>query len=645
MSHVLRPTPGLGRHVHRFLSGTGLALIAGGCLIFSGCSLAQEMKPFSGGLPLSATSSWALVSPVPTEPVSPDQIDLRRGASLFSSHCASCHGASGHGDGPLAAQFSSPVPALAAPEVFRPASPSQWFAMVTRGNLPKFMPPFGDVLSAADRWDVTYYALTLGTPASSLAQASQIYAQQCASCHGAGGKGGGVGAKRLPAPLADLTKPSALVGASGQHLYNLISQGSPRGMPSASSDLTEDQRWSLVGYVRSLAEGPSGPGLQGSGGADPPAAPSAVPSATPSTVSRVKITGQVTDGTTGKPLASQAVVVQSFSGTAVLAQQGALTDSQGNFELQGVALPGGESVAAAVNYRGVTYSSVPKQGPSASGSISLPVAVYDTTTDASLLSMDEQHIFVESIPDRGVLRVGVLAIFSNSGRRTVVASQVGGGILVFDLPAGAKALQFGDGAVGSRYLLTASGFADTQAVLPGSGSHEVLYSFELPAARTVPLRFPVRYPLAGEVILVPPTLRVQSNQIVDSGPQQIQGGTYEQYAGGSLSPGQSLDLTILDQSQSPAGFGSRASIFIGLGLGLLVLGLLRAGLYVWRRRSSSGERPPQGASDREALLRSIAALDDAHEAGELEDEAYRIRREELKARLLEMSAAQEPDLK
>lgn len=603
-------------------------------LILSSCSLAEDITPPPGALAPSASSSQAFVSPVPAEAIPPDQIDLQHGAALFSDQCAPCHGPSGQGDGPLAAQFSSPVPALAAPEIYRPASPAQWFALVTNGDLQQFMPPFGGAQGAAERWEVTYYALALGTPASSLGPASQIYAQQCASCHGPEGKGDGAGAKSLPAPLADLTKASTLAGATGQDLYNLISQGSPAGMPPASSDLTEDQRWSLVAYVRSLAEGASAQMVQGSGPAPPPAS---------SGSGAVRVVGQVTDGTTQQPLVGQAVVVQSFNGTVPSAQQSAITDSQGNFELEGVELPADRSVVASVDYRGVTYSSELKQGPSSSGSISLPVSVYDTTTDASFLSMDREHIFVESVPDQGILRVGVLAIFSNPEQKTVVASQTGGGILVFDLPAGARDLQFEDGALGGRYLSTASGFADTQAVIPGSGSHQVLYSFDLPAARKVTLNFPVRYPLAGEVIVVPQTLRVQSDQVVDSGARQIQGGTYELYAGGALSPGQVLNLTVLDESQSVIRFGSPAAAFILIGAGVLGLVLLGAALYGWRRQRSPGGLPPEGAPDRETLLRTIAALDDAHEAGELEEEAYRNRRTQLKARLLKPSTSEEPD--
>jgi hypothetical protein len=40
--------------------------------------------------------------------------------------------------------------------------------------------------------------------------------------------------------------------------------------------------------------------------------------------------------------------------------------------------------------------------------------------------------------------------------------------------------------------------------------------------------------------------------------------------------------------------------------------------------------------ERERLLRSIADLDDAFEAGEIEEESYREERSELKARLLEI---------
>jgi mono/diheme cytochrome c family protein len=624
----------LGRRQPRRLRvSAGLAWVSALSVVLSACSLAEDITPPPGALPPAALTSPAMVSPVPSEAGPPQAIDLNRGASLYSDHCAPCHGPSGKGDGPLAAQFSSPVPALADPQVSRLASPSQWFALVTNGDLQQFMPPFRGVLTAEERWDVTYYALALGSSSLNLTEASSIYAQQCASCHGSEGKGDGTRAASLAGPLPDLTLAPTLAEATGQELYNLISQGSPRGMPPAPPDLTEKERWGLVAYVRSLAEGTSGPIASGPGPSGPPAAPG------PSAVERV---GQVTNGTTHQGLPDQTVTVQTYLGTTLSGQQTTVTDGQGNFKLLGAPLSASQSVVALVTYLGVTYSSGLQQGPSGSASISLPLTVYDTTTDASFLSMDREHVFVESLPDQGMLRVGVLAIFSNPGQRTVVASQAGGEILAFDLPRGARNLQFEGGTFGARYRSTSSGFTDTQPVLPGSGSHQVLYSFDLPARRTTTLSFPVRYPMAGEVVVVPQTLKVQSEQVVDSGSQQIQGAAYELYAGGALSPGQTLDLTVRDTSQSTVRFGSPASLPILVGAGALACALLGAAVYGWRRQRFRAGALASAPHDREGLLRSIAALDDAYEAGELEEEAYRNRRQELKARLLDQIAAEEP---
>jgi mono/diheme cytochrome c family protein len=40
--------------------------------------------------------------------------DADRGAALYQAHCAACHGASGQGDGPMAAVLTLPMPDLTA---------------------------------------------------------------------------------------------------------------------------------------------------------------------------------------------------------------------------------------------------------------------------------------------------------------------------------------------------------------------------------------------------------------------------------------------------------------------------------------------------------------------------------------------------
>lgn len=85
----------------------------------------------------------------------------------------------------------------------------------------------------------------------SLAAGRSLYTAHCQACHGAGGKGDGPQAARLTTTPADLTTHVS------QHLdaelYRMISQG-VRGtaMPPFAGRLSEEERWHLINYIRTL---------------------------------------------------------------------------------------------------------------------------------------------------------------------------------------------------------------------------------------------------------------------------------------------------------------------------------------------------------------------------------------------------------
>lgn len=88
--------------------------------------------------------------------------------------------------------------------------------------------------------------------ATVLASARAIYMDKCANCHGQTGKGDGPDASSYypaPASLADASRMSHVT--DGEIFYQ-ISQGR-KPMPSFKKRLTEEQRWQLVLFVRSLA--------------------------------------------------------------------------------------------------------------------------------------------------------------------------------------------------------------------------------------------------------------------------------------------------------------------------------------------------------------------------------------------------------
>jgi mono/diheme cytochrome c family protein len=93
---------------------------------------------------------------------------------------------------------------------------------------------------------------------ANLAAAKQIYGDQCANCHGDGGKGDGSDAMMYDPAPSDLTDAAKVSKHSDGEIYYQITEGR-KPMPSFKKKLTEEQRWQLVLYVRSLAAVPASP--------------------------------------------------------------------------------------------------------------------------------------------------------------------------------------------------------------------------------------------------------------------------------------------------------------------------------------------------------------------------------------------------
>ena len=126
-------------------------------------------------------------------------------------------------------------------------------------------------LTETQRWDVVAYIWQSNTTKASLAKGQQLYAQNCAACHGENGAGDGVFADDLAASgeasmqtmtgagnmtmqsPVDFTNPTRMLGASPALLQGKILRGGMgTGMPMWGSIFTEDQIWDLIAYIYSF---------------------------------------------------------------------------------------------------------------------------------------------------------------------------------------------------------------------------------------------------------------------------------------------------------------------------------------------------------------------------------------------------------
>ena len=88
--------------------------------------------------------------------------------------------------------------------------------------------------------------------AESIARGRQLFARDCAVCHGAEGKGDGVAAAAFaqrPDDLSRIAPPP--VFPDGVVAYRIIN--GVKMMPAFKSTLSENEIWDLLNFIRSLA--------------------------------------------------------------------------------------------------------------------------------------------------------------------------------------------------------------------------------------------------------------------------------------------------------------------------------------------------------------------------------------------------------
>ena len=103
--------------------------------------------------------------------------------------------------------------------------------------------------------DAKRVANPLKTSQADLPGARRLYLDKCSECHGDGGKGDGSQAKMYDPKPSDLTDAAHMNSVSDGELFYKISEGH-RPMPAFKKRYSEEQRWQIVLFIRSLAAAP-----------------------------------------------------------------------------------------------------------------------------------------------------------------------------------------------------------------------------------------------------------------------------------------------------------------------------------------------------------------------------------------------------
>lgn len=462
-----------------------LIALAALALVAAGCGLAGEPAIVATVPPALPTAQAIFAEPA----------DLALGAQIYAANCTACHGQTGLGDGPSVLSGAVPMAInFAEPATLSITSPQEAFTVITEGRLEKLMPPWGNILSAGERWAAANYVYRLrdGLPADLLASAAEAAA---------------------PAPLAETigTISGALVMGSG-------GMAAPEPISVALQTLSLD--FQEVGFEMAQASG-------------------------------------------------------------------------GRYQFEAVPMRADRMYVITALYDEHVFASPLLSGDPAVAALDVPLTLYATTDDPSVVQITLAVTRIEPEGAEGKeARITQVINFHNTSDRAFVRPNVAkmrDEAGYFSLPAGATLLN--EAELADCCIVENGMLFDNRPLLPGD-DHMFRAVYTLPQADLYTLPFAFDFPVVNqlELMLAPGAYTLQSGPFAAQGVQQFSTGAYDVYLAPAQAPGARTEAVLAPATSSNAPSLAALAPWIGGTGGLLVLGALV--LAVWPRFRKRGAAQP-----------------------------------------------------
>ena len=597
----------------------------------------MKLRPFMAGngryliliaFIVAFLGAWAsLTSPMSAqEPIIPSvSPDAEIGNDLFQERCANCHGPAGQGNGELSADLPKPPANYTETEFRRTRIPSTIFSTITTGILPSGMPPFGpestNPVSEENRWHLVATVYSLATPPEAIEAGQAVYEANCIACHDEEGIGDGP-------DVPDLTSVRYWFNRSNATVFDSIENG---GIADHDYELSEQERWDVVDYARTFSYNYVNPNA--------PVEP----------IVGATVSGMVDNGSTGDPVEGIEVMLRGFSQDfqPTVTMTGTVTaDGRYSFDLGSVD-PNWVYLVSA-RYNDLGFSSDAGQVARTAPNLELPITVYDTTNDPEAAVLDRLHVLLSFGQD--TLQVDEFYVFSNPTTEVFVgeSGDTAEGTVRMGLPEGAEniAFQRSFGSMESSIPATevmqlADGsFADTFPLNPGSGGLNLIVSYDLPFEDEMSVERPLFYETTNVSVIIPDRGVVLAGEAwVDQGVQEMPGGSFSSYSQTDIPAGTDLAFTlngrpeVITDTTTGNAIPSQANSINELIVagGVLLIVVIVALVIVTRRDTEvyDEEEVEVEQAEIDRLLLAIVDLDETHDAGEVEDEAYQAQRQKL----------------
>jgi hypothetical protein len=296
-------------------------------------------------------------------------------------------------------------------------------------------------------------------------------------------------------------------------------------------------------------------------------------------------------------------------------------------------------------YNGLGFSSDAGRLSVTAPELSMPIIVYDPTTDPAVVNVDQAHILLNFGGDS--LQVDELYIFNNRERYVYIgeAGDPEAGTLLISLPAGASEVSFQrslgrmDSALPAPEVIRlADGrYADTIPFHPGQTS--LIVSYNLPYNGGATLDRQVHYAISNVgVIMTAGGISLTGEDFVDQGVQQMGETQFIAYTRTGV-PAQSVlalslsgrpDFSFTNTGAMPAAQPvNQAFDWLLGGLALLVVGITAVfTIRAWRSQTAKADEDYEDDHEdetellRQRLIQTIADLDADFEQGNLDEATY-----------------------
>ena len=326
------------------------------------------------------------------------------------------------------------------------------------------------------------------------------------------------------------------------------------------------------------------------------------------------------------PLANQRVILHEVGRGGGAPIDSARTDARGQYALRS---PRGDSTAVyfvSVQYGGVSYVSVPLREMKRQDLKVEPLVVYDTSSTAPAIRVEQRHLIVRAPDKDGSRHVLELIILRNLGTMTRIANDTIHPVWAAALPRHAAQFEVGESDVSDRAVVKRGDSIFVFAPVP-PGDKQVIVQYVLPPSDDR-LTMSLDQPMERLNVLVDDTLATLARgPLVSVGYENMEGSRFARFAGEHTSAGDTVEVRF-----RPGPFSLARYWWVIVALAGMAFA---AGI----RLAFRGRPVPVVSA--EGIAAEIVALDEAHEAGRGDAATYQTRRAELKARLNAMLASEQ----